>query len=213
MTFSERIYRIMLQAYPAEYLKRYGHPMAQAFGDQVRAATTIPKFIRLWRRTLSDWATTVAARHLDQRNARKLWRSWSEEGRRAVFFARYEASWLGHAEITVEDLLLGALRADRAFAANALGEAVVRDLRDELGSSALGLPRSHWKCRIAHPTPLSDSCKRALSRAMEEASHSGAAGPTPRHLIGGIVQEEGSLAANVLLRHGADLPQIRSRYS
>lgn len=219
MTVSERIYRTLLKAYPTEYLKRYGQPMAQAFGDQLRAATSISKFVRLWLRTLADWATTVSARHLEKCQAGELLsRSWSDEALRTIFFARYEASWSGHAEITLEDLLLGALRIDRAFAVGVVGEAMIHDIRSELAGSTPGqciaIPRSHWKrCKTQFRTPLSEPCKRALGRATEEANGSGASRATARHVIGGILQEEGSLAARVFERHGVDLAQIRSRYS
>ena len=38
MRFSERIYLILLKAYPTRYLRRYEEPMAQLFSDQLQRA-------------------------------------------------------------------------------------------------------------------------------------------------------------------------------
>jgi len=214
MTRSERIYRILVRAYPREYRARFGEPMVQAFCDRLRTATDLRKLVRFWRGIVVDWAMTVPARHWEQRRARKLarreWRrTWSEEARRALFFARYEAMGFAHAQITPEDLLLGALRQDRAFAMGALGATAVEEIRRELQAPL----RPHEKnVQFARRVAFSDPCKRALAHATEEAQAGGSARVAARHLIGGILRGEGSLAARVLEQHGCDLAQIRSQY-
>ena len=48
MTLSERMYRLMLRAYPARYREKYAEPMACCFRDQLRQARTASAFRRLW---------------------------------------------------------------------------------------------------------------------------------------------------------------------
>jgi len=62
-----RIYRLLLTAYPGEFRRQYGPQMTQVFRDrcveeQRRGVTGL---LRLWMHTLSDWAATVPAEHLD----------------------------------------------------------------------------------------------------------------------------------------------------
>ena len=57
--------------------------------------------------------------------------------------------------------------------------------------------------------PLNAACKSALALAKEEAPHSGAPEATPRHLLAGIVQQEQTLAAQLLRRHGVSLDRLR----
>jgi hypothetical protein len=54
MRLSQRIYRLLLKAYPGRYLRRYGEPMAQLFSDQLRDANSSGGLVRLWSRTLAD---------------------------------------------------------------------------------------------------------------------------------------------------------------
>lgn len=62
---SEDLYRVLLKAYPARYRHDYEEAMAQCFRDQLRAADTSGKRIRLWFRTVTDFALNVPARHLE----------------------------------------------------------------------------------------------------------------------------------------------------
>lgn len=200
MTTSERIYRILLKAYPVAYLREYREPMAQAFRDQLRDAASSRSnrfhfWIRFWMRMLLDWAKTVLTTHVAARP--------DDTRAKAVFFARYETCAYSHPEVTPEDLLLGALRADAAFADRIL-DAGIADIRSELEPSAPIVPRM----ATAHAA-LSESCKRALQFAEEEAVRSGAPRTTARHLIAGILHESESLAARVLQQHGIDLSRLR----
>ena len=61
MRLSERIYQILLKAYPARYLRRYREPMVQLFSDQLRRASGAGSFVSLWLRTLADLLRTVPA--------------------------------------------------------------------------------------------------------------------------------------------------------
>jgi hypothetical protein len=61
---SDRLYRLMLVAYPASFRRRYGPEMAQVFRDCARDACRRGDLLRLWTRTLGDLLATVPAEHL-----------------------------------------------------------------------------------------------------------------------------------------------------
>jgi hypothetical protein len=62
---SERLYQFLLKAYPGGYRRKYEEAMAQCFRDQLRPANSIGKWIRLWFRTIADFALSVPARHVE----------------------------------------------------------------------------------------------------------------------------------------------------
>ena len=100
MRLSERIYRILLNAYPARYLREYEGPMAQLFADQLREANTPGKLARLWLRTAIDLVRTVPVRYIERRRRHGIFSLFNKPARRSIFFARYTAEALEHAEIT-----------------------------------------------------------------------------------------------------------------
>jgi hypothetical protein len=63
---SERLYQFLLKAYPSGYRRTYEEAMAQCFRDQLRAANTIGKWVRLWLRTMADFALSLPAQHLER---------------------------------------------------------------------------------------------------------------------------------------------------
>lgn len=63
---SERLYQFLLKAYPSGYRLKYEEAMAQCFRDQLRAANTIGKWVRLWLRTMADFALSLPPRHLER---------------------------------------------------------------------------------------------------------------------------------------------------
>lgn len=72
MTFSQRIFRLMLVAYPPEFRRQYGPQMVQVFGDCYRAERQAESRLgigRLWVRTLIDLIRTAPSEHWD--NLRK----------------------------------------------------------------------------------------------------------------------------------------------
>jgi hypothetical protein len=93
-----------------------------------------------------------------------MFERYTEKARRSIFFARYECSALGSAEIGAEHLLLGLLREDHM-------------LRDLLGLGALEQIRQAIKARSkggeSTPTsvdlPLTGDAQRALQYADEES--------------------------------------------
>ena len=60
MRWPERLYRVLLRCYPAEFRDEYASEMAQTFRDQAGAAPPA----RLWRDLLGDVAVTAPKEHV-----------------------------------------------------------------------------------------------------------------------------------------------------
>jgi hypothetical protein len=211
---SEGFYRILLKAYPARYRREYEQAMAQLFRDQLRAATNRSQRVRLWLRIAADLALSVPARHLERAKRRYLpWLdNYSERARRAIFYARYEAASFSGSEISLEDLLLGALREDHELAAEILGgegyKGIFRAIEAQHAQPRCRPQRNHLSI-LQNPAaiPLSLDCKRALADAGAEAQQIGAR-VTTRHLLRAILRREDSVAARLLRQRARDLPHL-----
>jgi len=57
---SERIYRLLLLAYPADFRREFGDDMTQVFRTRARTAGAFAQRARFWRRTLTDWIASAA---------------------------------------------------------------------------------------------------------------------------------------------------------
>jgi hypothetical protein len=178
----EGFHRILLKAYPARYRREYEEAMAQLFRDQLRAANTRSQQVRLWLRIAADLALSVPACHLERAKRRYLpWTfdNYSERGRRAIFYARYEAASFSGSEISLEDLLLGAWREDHELAAEILGwegyKGIFRAIEAQHAQPLCRPHRNHLSI-LQNPAaiPLSPDCKRVLADAGAEAQQIGA---------------------------------------
>jgi hypothetical protein len=216
---SEYLYRILLKAYPARYRHQYEEAMAQCFRDQLRAADTAGKRVRLWFRIMADFALTVPVRHLERLMRRDrtparpsrhgTFDDYSELAKRAIFFARHEAASFSGPEISLEHLLLGTLREDHELAAAVLGRNGIKGIFRAIEAQQTNPRRRSGRNRLSilhNPAniPLSLDCKRALARAWEEAHTSGAQ-VSPRHLLSAILHQDTSLAARLLRERAIDL--------
>ena len=199
MRLSERIYRILLKGYPRRYRERYEEPMAQLFADQLRAADSARRLVRLWLRTSADIVRTLPAQYFKRH--RGVFSSYNRSARRSIFFARYESLLFGHAEITPEDMLLGVLRESRA----ALPPRLIGPIRSALEEG--GAP--HRNRARTFDLPLSGACQRIVSLARQEADRAGSKQVVLRHLLAGILSEPQTQAAQVLQQHGVTLEQLR----
>ncbi len=149
MKVSGRIYRALLKAYPAEYLRCYGEPMEQMFSDQLNAASGFGAFLRLWLRTVADLLRTVPAQHLERLLPKSRFAGYNQASLRSVFYAQYTATRSGHAGITAEDLLAGVLREERA-----MGEWFSQESLDEI-ARLTGMPQNSRR-RIFQGAACSD---------------------------------------------------------
>ncbi|MEP6538613.1 MAG: hypothetical protein ABJF23_24960 [Bryobacteraceae bacterium] len=89
MTRSERLYRVLLQAYPGSYRREYEEPMMQHFRDQLRGVSGASQLMLFWIRTMLDLARTAPIRHLENRLPWHGFARFTSGARTAIFFARH----------------------------------------------------------------------------------------------------------------------------
>ena len=136
-----------------------------------------------------------------------MFERYTEPARRVLFFARYEASQLGSLTIETEHLLLGLMREGKGLAARIFARAKVpfEKVRREIeGRSAF-----REKVSTSVEIPFSAEVKRALGYAAEESErllhhHIGT-----EHLLLGLLREERSVAATILVERGLRLDTVR----
>ena len=128
-----------------------------------------------------------------------MFEKYTEKARRAIFFARYEASMFGSPYIEPEHLLLGLLREDKS-------------LRDLIPHSAIEGFRQQLPARekfsVSVDLPLSDPSKRVLSYAAEESEIMEKSFIGPGHLALGILREKNA-ASDFLQQHRITLEDLR----
>ena len=132
-----------------------------------------------------------------------MFERYTERGRRAIFFARYEASQFGTPEITSAQLLLGILREDKTIALQ-LGMGAADSIRKELE------PPKGQRIATAIDLPLSMEAKRALAYAAEEAERLKHKHIHTSHLLLGLMRAEDSLPGKLLRKHGVVLEKFRT---
>jgi ATP-dependent Clp protease ATP-binding subunit ClpC len=136
---------------------------------------------------------------------------YTEKARRAIFFARYEASRLGSSHIEAEHVLLGLFREDKKLLERFLRPgSSVETLRSEVEHR---LPSSQGKAPSSIDMPLSAECKRVLAYAQEEAERLSHEDIDTTHLLAGLVREQDSLAAQILGEAGVSLSMVREELS
>ncbi len=195
MTTLERIYRILLKAYPESYRRGYEDPMVQHFRDQLRAAIGERTLLRFWVRTITDLARTALARHVERwLPCHGKFRFTGEAGK-AIFFARYEASSFARSDIALEHLLLGLLRNDAVLPSKLVCD-VVRRIE--------GMEAVKRRMPASEDLPLSPECKLAIKDATWEAKVSVEKRVGSRHLLEAIFQQESTLAVRILRDCGID---------
>jgi len=136
-----------------------------------------------------------------------MFERFNENVRRALFFARYEASRAASHQIATEHVLLGMLReADETLVD--LCESVgidVRELRDELLGEGVTLD----PVSSSPDLPLSEDTKKVLAFSVHEAESMGHGRVGTEHLILGLLRIEESNAAKYLTVRGFELFQLR----
>ena len=138
----------------------------------------------------------------------EMFERFTEKARRAIFFARYEASQHGTPWIETPSLLLGILREDR-------------DLMDRLLPAGTGeydrliadvealFPKFSGKISTSVDLPLNLVAKRALAYAAEEAERRHHKVIEPRHLLWGLLTAGGPDTA-CLNSHGITLETVNA---
>ncbi|MGD1092965.1 MAG: Clp protease N-terminal domain-containing protein [Bryobacteraceae bacterium] len=130
-----------------------------------------------------------------------MFERYTEAARRSIFFARYEASKFGSRLIEPEHLLLGLLREDRTLA----GRLSFDEIRAAIART---FPAARSVCTSVD-LPLSESGKRVLTAAAEEATELSHRHIGTEHLLLGLLREENTLAWILLRQNGLDANLFR----
>ena len=189
MSLSEKIYRLLLRAYPRRYRDQYGQPMEQVFRDQLRNAHTPAQLSALWVRTLGDWSKTVITRHVEPPAPPMARPIPAEPFKRCLYFALGETRAYGQSQITLDHLLLGILREEPSLVSDDARGAMTRELHaaQRKGDEAPG-----------RDLPLSHETKRVWIAAAVFANDDGRKKIAPRDLVAGILRESHTRAARLL---------------
>src|SRR6516225_10289763 len=136
-----------------------------------------------------------------------MFERYTERARRVLFFARYEASQLGSISIETEHLLLGLIRegkglTSRIFARSHLS---LESIRKEIEGRTVFREKVSTSVEI----PFSAETKRVLQFAAEEADRLLHNYIGTEHLLLGILHEERSVAASILMEKGMRLNTVR----
>ncbi len=140
-----------------------------------------------------------------------MFEKYNEKARRALFFARYEASKLGSRVIESEHILLGILREGEETTAEILRRFRVKpeDLRREIEGERVFVERISSTAEL----PLSEDSKKILAQASREAEEQGATSVGSEHLLIGILLVKDCLAMRVLSQYGLDTYAVRDEAS
>lgn len=125
-----------------------------------------------------------------------MFERYTGRSRRAIFFARCEASQYGSPKIETEHLLLGLIRENRALFRSVLRSS--EPLEEQLRATLQRAPRISTSVEM----PLSEECRRALQFASEEAERLATQHVDTAHLLLGILREEKNKAASFLRDSG-----------
>jgi ATP-dependent Clp protease ATP-binding subunit ClpC len=137
-----------------------------------------------------------------------MFERYTESARRALFFARYEVCQLGAKRIETQHLLLGVSRAAKGFVARVLEDA---DLSTEtLRREIAGTTATRERISASVEIPFSESTKRTLQLAAEEADRLAHPYIGVEHLLLGILRENDAVAAPILSSHGVKLGGVRT---
>jgi enamine deaminase RidA (YjgF/YER057c/UK114 family) len=136
-----------------------------------------------------------------------MFERYTEGARRALFFARYEASALGSVSIETEHLLLGLIRQPTEATGPVFAHAhlPLDVLRKEI-ESRTGVRE---KVATSVEIPFSAETKRVLQYAAAEADRLLHNEINTRHLLLGILREERCVAASILTGKGMRLDSAR----
>src|SRR5688572_20317932 len=136
-----------------------------------------------------------------------MFEKYNEKARRALFFARYEASKLGSRVIESEHVLLGVLREGEETVAELLRRFRLKpdELRREIEGERVFVERISSTAEL----PLSEESKKVLAYASHEAESMLHPTVGSEHLLIGLLRVEGCLANRILAQHGIDVFVVR----
>jgi len=136
-----------------------------------------------------------------------MFERYTESARRALFFARYEASELSHRSIEPTHLLLGVLRAGKGVTSKllALSDVSYAAVRTKV-EAAPG-----EKLPTSVEIPFSTESKRVLDYTAQESDRLGHSYIGTEHLLLGLLREERSIAFAILSGYEMRLERVRDQ--
>ena len=115
-----------------------------------------------------------------------MFERYTEEARRVIFFARYEASLLGSPTLETGHLWLGLLRQSKKLVKRLAPKVTAEVIHERLAHKGLNSQRISMATDVA----LSDEAKRALAAAAAEADQRGQNYITADYLVLALLREE-----------------------
>ncbi len=136
-----------------------------------------------------------------------MFEKYNEKARRALFFARYEASKLGSKVIESEHVLLGILREGEDVTREIFARFNVKpdDVRKEIEGDRVFVER----VSSTQELPLSEESKKILAYASHEAESMMHPYVGTEHLLIGILRVDPCVASRLLTGHGFNLYGVR----
>jgi ATP-dependent Clp protease ATP-binding subunit ClpA len=143
-----------------------------------------------------------------RRAARSMFERFTDRARRVVVLAQEEARMLNHNYIGTEHLLLGLIHEGEGVAARALESLgislqVVRQQVEEIIGRGQEEPPGH--------IPFTPRAKKVLELSLREAKQLGHNYIGTEHILLGLIREGSGVAAQVLVKLGADLNRVRQQ--
>jgi ATP-dependent Clp protease ATP-binding subunit ClpC len=142
------------------------------------------------------------------REGRTLFERFTDRARRVVVLAQEEARLLNHNYIGTEHILLGLIHEGEGVAAKALEslgislEAVRSQVEEIIGQGGSS-PSGH--------IPFTPRAKKVLELSLREALQLGHNYIGTEHILLGLIREGEGVAAQVLVKLGADLSRVRQQ--
>ena len=136
-----------------------------------------------------------------------MFEKYNEKARRALFFARYEASKMGSRVIEAEHVLLGILREGEESVMNLFSRFDLKpeEVRREIEGERVFVERVSSTADL----PLADETKKVLAFAAHEAEGMAHHAVGSEHLLIGLLRVETGVAMRVLTQAGLDLYAVR----
>jgi hypothetical protein len=137
-----------------------------------------------------------------------MFKRFTDRARQVVVLAQDEARRLDHNYIGTEHILLGLIREGDGVAARALeslgiGLDIVRQQVEEIIGRGQQAPSGH--------IPFTPRAKKVLELSLREAQQLGHDYIGTEHILLGLVREGDGVAAQVLVKRGADLNRVRQQ--
>jgi ATP-dependent Clp protease ATP-binding subunit ClpA len=134
-----------------------------------------------------------------------MFEKFTDRARRIVVLSQEEAKTLNHDSIGTEHVLLGLIREDEGVGAQVLKNLglSVEDVRRQVEES-----RGRGESATSGYLPFTPAAGEVLQAANQESVQRGLDYIGTEHLLLGLIRDDASVAAQVLVKLGVDLDQV-----